>query len=55
MNSDLNFNSQFSDYFCRFILEKRGLGCKYETEAAALRLFDRYVCESGYVGTGISR
>ncbi len=55
MNSDLNFNSQFSDYFCSFILEKRGLGCKYETEAAALRLFDRYVCESGYVGTEISK
>ena len=48
MNSDLNFNSQFSDYFHNFILEKRGLGCKYETEAAALRLFDRYVCKSGY-------
>ena len=55
MNSDLNFNSQFSDYFHNFILEKRGLGCKYETEAAALRLFDRYVCKSGYVGTGISK
>ena len=55
MNSDLNFNSQFSDYFCSFTLEKRGLGCKYETEAAALRLFDRYVCESGYVGAGISK
>lgn len=25
MNSDLNFNSQFSDYFRSFILEKRGL------------------------------
>ncbi len=46
MNSDLNFNSQFAGYFYSFILEKRGLGCKYKAEAAALRLFDRYVCES---------
>ena len=55
MNFDLNFNSQFSDYFRSFILAKRGLGCKYETEAAALSLFDRYVCESGYVSTEISK
>lgn len=55
MNSDLNFNSQFADYFHSFILEKRGLGCKYETEAAALKLFDKYVCESGYADTGISK
>ena len=55
MNSDLNFNSQFAGYFYSFILEKRGLGCKYKAEATALRLFDRYVCESGYVGTEISK
>ena len=47
MNPDLNFSSQFSDYFHNFILEKRGLGCKYKAEAATLMLFDKYVCESG--------
>lgn len=55
MNSDLNFSSLFSDYFRSFILEKRGLGCKYRTEVAALRLFDQYICESGYMGTEIPK
>lgn len=55
MNSDLNFNSQFSDYFRSFILEKRGLGYKYTAEAASLRLFDQYICESGYMGAEISK
>lgn len=55
MTSDLNFSSQFADNFRSFILEKRGLGCKYKVEAASLRLFDEYVRESGYTGTGISK
>ena len=55
MDSDLNFSSQFSDYLRSFILEKRGLGCKYKTEAASLRLFDEYVRESGYADTEISK
>ena len=38
MTSDLNFNSQFADGLRGFILEKRGLGCKYKAEAATLRL-----------------
>lgn len=55
MTSDLNFSSQFSGNLRSFILEKRGLGCKYKVEAASLRLFDEYVRESGYTGTGISK
>lgn len=55
MASDLNFSSQFAGYLRSFILEKRGLGCKYKVEAASLRLFDEYVRESGYAGTGISK
>lgn len=55
MTSDLNFSSQFSGNLRGFILEKRGLGCKYKVEAASLRLFDEYVRESGYTGTGISK
>ena len=55
MTSDLNFNSQFADGLRGFILEKRGLGCKYKTEAATLRLFDEYVCSSGYKGMEISK
>ena len=55
MTSDLNFNSQFADGLRGFILEKRGLGCKYKAEAATLRLFDEYVCSSGYEGLEISK
>lgn len=55
MTSDLNFSSQFSGNLRSFILEKRGLGCKYKVEAASLRIFDEYVRESGYTGTGISK
>lgn len=55
MTSDLNFSSQFAGNLRSFILEKRGLGCKYKAEAASLRLFDEYVGKSGYVGTGISK
>lgn len=55
MTSDLNFSSQFAGYLRSFILEKRGLGCKYKVEASSLRLFDKYVRESGYAGTGISK
>ncbi len=55
MTSDLNFSSQFAGYLRSFILEKRGLGCKYKVEASSLRLFDEYVRESGYAGTGISK
>ncbi len=55
MTSDLNFNSQFADGLRGFILEKRGLRCKYKAEAATLRLFDEYVCSSGYEGLEISK
>ena len=55
MTYDLNFNSQFADGLRGFILEKRGLGCKYKAEAATLRLFDEYVCSSGYEGLEISK
>lgn len=55
MTSDLNFNSQFADDLRGFILEKRGLGCKYKIEAATLRLFDEYVCSSGYKSEEITK
>ena len=55
MTADLNFRSQFSDNLRDFILEKRGVGCKYKVEAATLRQFDEYVCSSGYEGMAISR
>lgn len=55
MTSDLNFNSQFADGLRGFILEKRGLRCKYKAEAATLRLFDEYVCSSGYEGLEMSK
>ncbi len=55
MDSDLSFNSQFSGYLRSFILEKRGLGCKYKAEAASLHLFDEYVGESGYTDIDISK
>ena len=38
MTADLNFNSQFADNLRDFILEKRGVGCKYKVEAATLLL-----------------
>lgn len=55
MTADLNFRSQFSDNLRDFILEKRGVGCKYKVEAATLRQFDEYVCSSGYEGMAISK
>lgn len=55
MKDDLIFKSQFSEMLKSFILEKRGLGYKYHAETAALRLFDEYVCTSGYCGVGISK
>ena len=55
MTADLNFNSQFADNLRDFILEKRGVGCKYKVEAATLRQFDEYVCSSGYEGMAISK
>lgn len=55
MTDDLIFKSQFSETLKSFILEKRGLGYKYHVEAATLRIFDEYVCTSGYCGAGISK
>ena len=55
MTADLNFNSQFADNLRHFILEKRGVGCKYKVEAATIRQFDEYVCSSGYEGMAISK
>jgi integrase len=55
MTSDLNFSSQFAGNLRSFILEKRGLGCKYKAEAASLRLFDEYVGKSRCIGAGISK
>lgn len=55
MAVDLNFYSQFAGDLHSFVLEKRGLGCKYKAEAASLRLFDEYMRESGYADTEISK
>ncbi len=55
MADDLIFKSQFSEMLKAFVLEKRGLGCKYQVEAATLRLFDEYVYTSGYCGVEISK
>lgn len=55
MTADLNFNAQLADGLRGFILEKRGLGYKYKIGAATLRLFDEYVCSSGYEGAEIAK
>jgi len=43
--SDMQVQSALADRIMRFLTHKRTLGRKYDTEAGALRLFDRFLTE----------
>lgn len=45
-----DFHSTLSEPIWRFVEYKRALNRKYRPETAALRLFDRYLCEHGVTG-----
>ena len=45
MSATLPLHSVMADPITRFVAYKRALGRDYRTEAAALRLFDRYLAE----------
>ncbi|HLG95401.1 MAG TPA: hypothetical protein VKX49_03710 [Bryobacteraceae bacterium] len=44
------FHSALADPIRTFVEYKRALNRKYRPESAALRLFDRYLCEHGATG-----
>src|SRR5579875_1759276 len=44
MNS-LTFHSALAEPLATFVRYKQALNCRYHTEASALKLFDRYLCE----------
>jgi integrase len=44
------FHSALAEPFIQFVQYKRALNRKYRTETAALRLLDRYLCESAVAG-----
>jgi integrase len=45
-----DLHSALAEPICRFVDYKRALNRKYRPEAAALRLFDRYLCEHAATG-----
>ena len=45
-----DFHSTLAEPIWRFVEYKRALNRKYRPETAALRLFDRYLCERGVTG-----
>lgn len=49
------YTSQFSEQIQAFIAEKRGLGCKYNTEVEILWEFDRFVLEHKFTGSVVTK
>ena len=47
--------SQFAPYILAFVSEKRGVGNKYNTEAAMLRRFDEFVVERGLTDSVVTK